>query len=133
MESQDTFSNSVTNRIRLILADNKVSVNKLKDMFDMNQSTLNKQIKGDTPLPIETLGKIIESFPDVSMEWLMRGEGNMKKGFFNQMIGRMSSCGDGDVFQSVNTSTDEDLRQQIEELKKEKERLLGIIEKLTTK
>lgn len=134
MEFTDSFSTVVTSRIRLLLTDKKVSVNRLSEMFGMNQSTLNKQIKGDTPLPIDTLGRIIELYPDVSMEWLLRGEGDMKKGFINQMIGRISSCGDGDVFQQVNSSNnDEHLKEQIAELKAEKERLLSIIEKLTQK
>ena len=43
----------------------------------MKQQTLNNYIRGVNKLSVSFISSLLESFPDISAEWLMRGEGNM--------------------------------------------------------
>ena len=43
----------------------------------MNQPTLDRMLKGINALNLNCVSSILQSFPDVSAEWLMRGEGPM--------------------------------------------------------
>ena len=42
--------------------------------------TLWNQLNGQRKLSLETVEAIIDNFPEISAEWLMRGTGEMKKG-----------------------------------------------------
>lgn len=42
-------------------------------------SRLQKQINEGTTISAETLMLVVEKFPDVSSEWLLRGEGDMRR------------------------------------------------------
>lgn len=46
----------------------------------VQQRTLWNQLNGQRKLSLETVEAIIENFPEISAEWLMRGTGEMKKG-----------------------------------------------------
>ena len=43
----------------------------------MNQPTLDRMLKGINALNLNCVTSILHSFPDVSAEWLLRGEGPM--------------------------------------------------------
>ncbi len=43
----------------------------------MNQPTLDRMLKGINALNLNCVSSILQSFPDVSAEWLMRGVGPM--------------------------------------------------------
>ena len=43
----------------------------------MNQPTLDRMLKGINALNLNCVSSILQSFPDVSAEWLMRGSGPM--------------------------------------------------------
>ena len=43
----------------------------------MAQTTLNTQLRGESALSVLVVVKILEIFPDISAEWLLRGEGEM--------------------------------------------------------
>ena len=70
----------VKQRIREVLFAKESNPTRLSKDFSVNQKTLNNQINSDVQLSASTILLILEAFPDVSAEWLMRGEGNMKKG-----------------------------------------------------
>ena len=46
----------------------------------VQQMTLWGQLNGKRKLSLDTVNAILEAFPDISAEWLMRGTGGMKKG-----------------------------------------------------
>lgn len=68
---------TIYQRIMLVLEDKQVTVNALSKTIEMAQTTLNTQLKGERTLSANVVGKVLEAFPDVSAEWIMRGKGSM--------------------------------------------------------
>lgn len=48
-------------------------------MIGANQKTINQQFKKERSLSLDTVLGILSSFPDISAEWLLRGEGEVLK------------------------------------------------------
>ena len=69
--------NTVKERIRVALNANGANPTNLAKRFGVNQKTLNNQINGDTSLSVSTILLIKEAIPDVSIEWLITGKGEM--------------------------------------------------------
>ena len=67
----------ITQRVREFLTINSISVNSLAKQINVAQATLNPQLRGDRTLAANIVVKILETFPDISAEWLLRGEGEM--------------------------------------------------------
>ena len=65
-------------RIREILKEFSSNPTQLSKQFGVNQKTLNSQINDTTTLSISTILLILNAFPEVSAEWLLRGNGEMK-------------------------------------------------------
>jgi lambda repressor-like predicted transcriptional regulator len=68
---------TIYQRIMSILEDKQLSVNALSKMVNMSQTTLNTQLKGERTLSANVVAKVLDTFPEVSSEWVMRGEGSM--------------------------------------------------------
>ena len=68
---------TIYQRIMSILEDKQLSVNAFSKMVNMSQTTLNTQLKGERTLSANVVAKVLETFPEVSSEWVMRGEGSM--------------------------------------------------------
>lgn len=66
-------------RMQCILKDRGVSVTSLAKTFGASQKTLNEQINGEIRVSFATLQIMLSNFPDLSAEWLLRGEGEMLK------------------------------------------------------
>ena len=49
----------------------------LAKKFGVNQKTLNNQINSDTAVSLSTILLISEALPEISLEWLLRGRGDM--------------------------------------------------------
>ncbi len=71
------MENVVYQRVNEILANKQVSVNALSKLVGMAQTTLNTQLRGERALSVFVVVKLLEVFPDISAEWLLRGEGEM--------------------------------------------------------
>ena len=71
------MENVVYQRVNEILADKQVSVNALSKLVGMAQTTLSTQLRGERALSVFVVVKLLEVFPDISAEWLLRGEGEM--------------------------------------------------------
>lgn len=76
----------VRERIRLVLKNNNSNPNKLSKKYSMNQKTLNNQINSDVQLSASIILLILSEFPNISSEWLLRGEGNMIKPQHEQTV-----------------------------------------------
>lgn len=68
---------TVYQRIKQYLDDNQISLNGLAKTLNMNQSTVLRQVKGEQTLSSTLVENFLNAYPDVSAEWLMRGEGTI--------------------------------------------------------
>lgn len=64
-------------RLREILDYSKLSTRALAIKCGLQQVTLDRQIKGMRSVSIETLIGIGNTFPEISMDWLVLGKGEM--------------------------------------------------------
>lgn len=72
---------TIVQRIREFADVYEMSVTALSKKINIVQTTLNRQLKGDTAsIPVGTIEAILHCFPNLSAEWLLRGEGEMIKG-----------------------------------------------------
>lgn len=70
---------TVAQRIKSILNDNQISIAAFAKMIGMLQVTCNRQIRGDQAVSLAMIEGFLHVFPDISAEWLLRGEGEMYK------------------------------------------------------
>ncbi len=68
----------IIHRIKYIIENSCLSVRCFADEIGINQQTLYKCINGRMP-SVELLQKILSTYPDISAEWLLMGEGDIKK------------------------------------------------------
>lgn len=68
----------VKRRIREVLTEYQSNPTQLSKQFAVNQKTLNSQINDTTTLSVSTILLILEAFPEVSAEWLLKGFGEMR-------------------------------------------------------
>lgn len=64
-------------RIKELISCKSKSVREFANMINVKQVTLNQQITGTRGLSLEIVSSILNSFEDVSAEWLLRGKGEM--------------------------------------------------------
>lgn len=64
-------------RIKKVLTERELSVNALAATHGVQQKTLNNQIKGQTAISASTVLILLKQYPDLSAEWLLRGNGAM--------------------------------------------------------
>lgn len=71
----------VTQRVNEFRKSLDLSILAFSKEININQTTLNKQLKdGGCGVQVSTLTQILDTYPDLSAEWLLRGEGEMKRG-----------------------------------------------------
>ena len=70
---------TVAQRIKSILNDKQISIAAFAKMIGMLQVTCNRQIRGDQAVSLAMIEGFLHVFPDISAEWLLRGEGEMYK------------------------------------------------------
>ena len=70
---------TVAQRIKSILNDNQISIAAFAKMIGMLQVTCNRKIRGDQAVSLAMIEGFLHVFPDISAEWLLRGEGEMYK------------------------------------------------------
>lgn len=90
---------TVAQRIKSILNDNQISIAAFAKMIGMLQVTCNRQIRGDQAVSLAMIEGFLHVFPDISAEWLLRGEGEMYK----------SNSGSAQVEATVIPSQDESI------------------------
>lgn len=67
----------INQRIKALIEAKECSITSFSKKIGIAQTTLNNYFKYDRYPAYETLHAILHTFPDVSAEWLMRGEGDM--------------------------------------------------------
>ena len=69
----------VLQRINELISHSKLSKNAFANKISMEQTTVNNQLIGKRGISIDLILNILLAFPEVSSEWLLRGEGRMIK------------------------------------------------------
>lgn len=67
----------ILQRLKEVVAYSGQSVRAFAIKCGISQTTLDKQIKGLRSISIETAMSVLYAFPEISAEWLMRGNGEM--------------------------------------------------------
>jgi polyhydroxyalkanoate synthesis regulator phasin len=106
--------NLLKERMKLVLKENGVSVNFLAKTFSVNQKSLNDQINADVRVGFQTIELLLEYFPNLSAEWLLRGEGDMLKADTTPLPL-------ADVTQDLSSNSEEEIAKLQEQLDQQKE------------
>lgn len=108
------MENAVKQRLRDILRVKRSNLTIIAEGVESVRVTLSRQISGRTALSFSTIDIFLDKFPDVSAEWLLRGQGDMFK-HTNHATIQTQNGGIGNT-QNLNTYTDslELLRSEID-------------------
>ena len=113
----------INERIKALIEAKGCSVTSFSKKIGIAQTTLNNYFKYNRYPAYETIRAILQTFPDVSAEWLMRGNGGMYV------------CDDLPQFRGDETEPEEDLhaalarcRAELEDSRNENVKLLGQLE-----
>lgn len=69
------FVVEIRERISEFIITQSLSVRAFANICGIHQATLDKQLKGLRDVSLDTVMKIASAYPNVSAEWLLRGEG----------------------------------------------------------
>jgi transcriptional regulator with XRE-family HTH domain len=105
---------SLKQRIIDLLLSQNVSVNLFAKSSGLKQTTLSDQINGESKISAITLTALLEYFPNLSAEWLLRGEGDMLKADTTPLPL-------AEVTQELNSNNEEELVKLREQLDQQKE------------
>ncbi|TAG31897.1 MAG: hypothetical protein EAZ35_02275 [Sphingobacteriia bacterium] len=67
----------VIERLQLYFSEKKMSLNSVDKSLNMGGGYFGKQIKNNASIGSDVLQKIILSYPDLNLVWLMTGQGDM--------------------------------------------------------
>ncbi len=67
----------IIERIKAVLSNKAKTPNGLANTINMVPSTVSRQLKGEQALSAKLIEGFLSTFPDISAEWLLRGEGEM--------------------------------------------------------
>lgn len=73
-------------RVKEVLRAKSKSVREFAELIGVKQVTLNQQLAGDRKLSLDIVQSILNSFEDISSEWLLRGKGDMIKPQHEQIV-----------------------------------------------
>jgi transcriptional regulator with XRE-family HTH domain len=65
---------AITERVKKIMEDNKLSSSQMADRIGVQRSAISHILSGRNKPSLDFILKVLESFSDVSSEWLLRGE-----------------------------------------------------------
>lgn len=120
------MKDDVLQRVKTICELKSASETQFAKLIGAKQKTINQQLRGDVQLSLSVLLLIIEAFPDISTEWLLRGSGEMLKDTQSP-----PSAANSDTEPKFSTTSAmyetliKDRDEQIEELKAEVNKLIG--------
>ena len=76
-------------RLKTYIAIKGLTEKALGEEVGSSQQMMNQYLSGKTRIPINIVMRILEVYPELSAEWLLRGEGEMKKAKGDKMIGNL--------------------------------------------
>ena len=69
----------VRKRLQQVMVEYDCNPTKLAGIYKVNQKTLNNHINGNVEVSVSTILLVLDAFPDLSADWLLRGKGDMRK------------------------------------------------------
>ena len=113
----------------------KVSANEMERQCGISHSTISSQVNGKSKLSATVIAELLAYRPDISAEWIFRGTGDMlitnkpmeinidnsSRGHHNTNTTNYGGT------QTITTSDLAELKQQIAELKADKEKLYQLL------
>lgn len=84
--NKNIMKTSVLQRVSQLITHYKLSKNAFANKINMEQTTVNNQLIGKRGISIDLIMNVLSAFPEISSEWLLRGEGSMlrEKKFNNE-------------------------------------------------
>lgn len=121
-------------RVKTCMEKLKVSANEMERQCGISHSTISSQVNGKSKLSATVIAELLAYRPDISAEWIFRGTGDMlitnkpmeinidnsNRGHHNTNIGSIGT-------QTIANSDLAELKQQIAELKADKEKLYQLL------
>jgi hypothetical protein len=74
-DDKATKLDNVTARIQIIMSDNNLTMSEFSDKAGLSRSTTSCQLSRGAGIGLQSLIKIVEAFPDYSIDWLLLGNG----------------------------------------------------------
>ena len=71
------LEDAVRNRIKQVQKEKKITENRLAAGDSATQSRLNRQLSHGSSITLDTILRLLTTCPDVSADWLLRGQGEM--------------------------------------------------------
>ncbi len=126
----------IKQRVKLAMKELEISPYVIAKDFHLNERTVYDQINGNSKIGVATIEALLAYRPDLSAEWLLRGEGSMLRSIDvvidsshshhnnnNAGSGTQIISNDTDMWKKIVAEKDE----QITELKADKERLYQLL------
>jgi len=85
----------LSERIKKIIDYKGLTINKFSESVEASNSYFNKVLKNNTSIGSDRLEKIIRTYPDISPEWLLTGEGEMIKNADKPSVKKTETLNDG--------------------------------------
>jgi len=73
------MESTVIERLRTYLKNKGIKNREVASFIGISETTLNNKLNGTRSLDLDTLLNIVIHFEDLSVEWLLRGDGEMIK------------------------------------------------------
>lgn len=67
----------VRKRLQQVMLEYDSNPTQLAGIYKVNQKTLNNHINGNVEVSVSTILLVLDAFPDLSVDWLLRGKGDM--------------------------------------------------------
>lgn len=68
----------VRKRLQQVMLEYDSNPTQLAGIYKVNQKTLNNHINGNVEVSVSTILLVLDAFPDLSADWLLRGKGDMR-------------------------------------------------------
>ena len=119
---------SVRDRIKQVQKEKKITENRLAAGDSATQSRLNRQLSHGSSITLDTILRLLSTCPDVSADWLLRGQGEMITTVNNVTgAGRVTGKNATVIGQQAGVLTEAFVRDLLAEKDKQIAQLLSII------
>lgn len=72
------YENSVIQRVNIIIDKYNITQKQISDTLGLSQSTISQYLRGKIILPLNLIVHLLKTYPQISTDWLLFGEGEME-------------------------------------------------------